>query len=344
VARSAFSGWELAIKADVDRDPRPGRFLLTGSANALALPRLADSLAGRMEVHTLWTLSQGELRGRREGFVDALFAPRWELSLPTATAASPPQADDDLQAAMLTGGYPEVNQRTSVRRRAAWFGAYLTTILQRDVRDLAQIAGLASLPRLLSLLAARSGGLLNLASLARDSGIPRSSVERYVRLLQAVFLVRLLPAWAGNPSKRVTRSPKVLLTDTGLLSSLLGLSPKRLANDLGGTARGSLTETFAITEILRQLGWSKTPATPWHYRTHDGAEVDLVLEGPGDAVVGVEVKSSHTVRRRAVRGLESLRAAAGERFLRGVVLYTGPDVKPLGADLYAVPLRALWDA
>src|SRR5574340_996593 len=207
-------GLFLAIKAQVDQKRQAGRFLLTGSANVLLLPALSESLAGRMEIVTLWPLSQGELDNAQERFVDTLFAETPSFSCDGG------EDRDNLIAKVLRGGYPEVVARPAADRRNAWFGSYVTAILQRDVRDLAHIEGLTDLPRLLSLLAARLGSLLNLAEISRSIAMPQTTLKRYMTLLQATFLVQPLPAWSGNLGKRLVKAPKLFLNDTGLAAYL----------------------------------------------------------------------------------------------------------------------------
>jgi len=325
----------LVLKAAVDRARRPGRFLLTGSADVLMLPAVSESLAGRVEILTLWPLSQGEIEGLREGFVDALFA---EGDLP-ATGVEPVQREEVLARA-VAGGYPEVLGRELPRRRRAWFGSYITTILQRDVRDIASIAGLAELPHLLALIATRTAALVNFAELSRASGIPQSTLKRYMSLLEATFLVQTLPAWSGNLGKRLTRSPKLLLCDTGLMAYLLGIGDASAAAD--SPLLGSLLENFVAMEIRKQIGWSETQPRMYHFRTETNQEVDVVLEDAAGRLVGVEVKASGSVSRHDFRHLAALEEMAGERFRRGVVLYTGAEAVAFGPRLYALPVSALW--
>lgn len=225
-------------------------------------------------------------------------------------------------------------------RRRAWFGSYVTAILQRDVRDLSNIEGLTELPRLLSLLAARTASLVNYSELSRSASIPQSTLKRYISLLQATFLVQTLPAWSGNLNKRLVRSPKLLLCDTGLVSSLQGLSAERFAAD--PVLVGPLLENFVAMELMKQSAWSQTQPRLFHFRTQTGQEVDIVLEDAAGHIVGVEVKGAATVGARDFRGLRTLAEACGDRFRRGVVLYTGKVAIPFGKDLYALPVSSLW--
>lgn len=328
-------GLTLAIKAAVDAQRTPGRFLLTGSASALALPRVADSLAGRMELLTLWPFSQGELEGVAGSFPDRAFVKQWQ----------PPDvrhnADGNaLLDRILSGGYPDVVARTNTQRRAAWFDSYLAAILQRDVRDLANIENLGEVPRLLALLASRSCSLINYADLARSLAIPQSTLKRYVALLETTFLVRRLPAWSANLGSRLIKSPKLLLADTGLLSHLLGLDRTRLANDR--TLLGHVLENFVAMEVVKQLGWSKGRFQLFHFRAATGHEVDLLLEDPAGSLVGIEVKAGANVENKDFAGLRFLAGLAGKRFRRGFVLYTGDSVVPFAPDLCALPITWLW--
>ncbi len=321
----------LAIKAAVDADRRAGQFLLTGSASILSLPRLSESLAGRMEIHTLWPFSQGEISSVRETFIDRVFA--GELSAPTV------RPEQTIIERICVGGYPEARKRKTARRHA-WFDSYLEAIMQRDIRDLANIERLSEVPRLLALLASRAGQLVNNADLSRSLGIPQTTLKRYMALLETTFILRFLPAWFTNIGKRLTKAPKLLLTDTGLLVHLLGIDGDRLRTDR--TLFGHVLENFAAMEVVKQLGWSDRRCRLYHFRTETGAEVDLVLEDSAGGLVGIEVKSAVTLRNEDIRGLAALAGIAGPRFVRGIVLYTGTEIVPFGKRLHAVPISQLW--
>jgi predicted AAA+ superfamily ATPase len=321
-----------AIKMSVDRDRRPGRFLLTGSANVLLLPKISESLAGRMELITLWPLSQGELHAQQEKFLDGVFAER----LPALRESDA----FDLKNMVLAGAYPEVIQRPAGKRRDAWFAAYITALLQRDVRDLANIDGLTDMPRLLSLLAARVGGLLNMSELSRSSGIPNSTLKRYLSLLQATFLFQPLPAWSSNLGKRLIKSPKIHLIDSGLAAHLAGITRQSLDRD--PVFFGHLLETFVVGELRKQNGWSDRRVNLYHYRTTTGREVDILLEDAAGRLVGLEVKASSTVGRKDFSGFDALSEDVGDRFVRGVVLYSGEQAVSFGEHYVALPVGALW--
>lgn len=323
-----------ALKREVDRHPVPGRFLLTGSANVFMLPTAAESLAGRMEVLTLDPLSQCEIEGSPHNFVDALFGPApWvRRTLPTDRA--------DLVRRLVSGGFPEGLGRTDAQRRDAWFRAYLTSLLQRDVRDYANIEGLHDMPRLLSLLAARASSLLNMAEVSRATGIAHSTLRRYLSLLEALFIVQPLPAWSANLGKRLVKAPKLHLIDAGLTAHLRGHTDAAVL--ALSPLLGPPLETFAVQELRRHLRSADTAASALHFRTAAGLEVDMVLETPDQRIVGVEVKASASITQADFSGLRALASAAGNAFVRGVVLYTGEQLLPFEETLWAVPLGVLW--
>jgi uncharacterized protein len=323
------------IKMEVDRAQRPGQFLLTGSADVLLLPSVSESLAGRMEILSLKPLSQDEILGRPALFVEALFGQeQWQVASMSVERA-------DICRRIVAGGFPEPLGRESEQRRAAWFKAYITSLLQRDVRDLANIEGLTDMPRLLSLLAARVGGLMNMAEISRTAGIPHTTLRRYLSLLEMTFILQPLPAWSGNLGKRLARSPKIHLVDTGLAAHLRGEADvERLVLS---PSLGPLLESFVLQELRKQLDWSATGGAAYHYRTTAGQEVDMVLESPGLGVVGIEVKASAVVTSGDFRGLRSLKEAAGSSFVRGVVVYLGDKILSFGDSLWAVPVSRIWE-
>ena len=324
----------LALKAEVDRDRTPGRFLLTGSANVLLLPRLSEALVGRMEILTLWTFSQGELEGVKETFVDNLFSASIGKAHPTSASRS------DLPARITRGGFPEAVARTNPARRGRWFESYLSAILQRDIRDLANIEGLKEVPRLLAFLAARAAALQNFSEISRGVGIPQTTLKRYLSLLQASFLIHTAPAWTGNVEGRLVKAPKLFFCDSGLLCHGLGLTPDRLRKE--PNFLGPVLENFVAMEIWKQISWSRIQPRMHHFRSHAGEEVDIVLEDSRGRIVGVEVKASESVRPHDLKGLYALAKETGERFHRGIVLYGGKEVVSFRKNVHAMPLELLW--
>jgi predicted AAA+ superfamily ATPase len=321
----------LALKAEVDRNRRPGRFLLTGSADVMLLPDLAKALVGRMEVFTLWPFSQGKIESKPEGFIKTLFG-----STPLQPTTTPLDRSQ-LHEMLLRGGYPTAYQRQPARRRS-WFSSYLDTLLQREVRELANIEGLTALLRLLKLLATRTASTINFADFSRSSAIPQTTLKRYLALLETTFLIRLLPAWSGNLGKRLVKAPKLILNDTGLTAYLLGLGPTLTDQNQWGP----LIENFVAMELMKQSTWTQHPVELFHFRTHSGREVDLVLEDPTGRLVGIEVKASATVKADDFKGLHYFAEEVKTRFHRGIVLYTGNETVPFGPDLYALPITSLW--
>jgi hypothetical protein len=324
------------IKAAIDRHRQPGQFLLTGSANVMLLPKLSDSLAGRMEVLTLWPFSQGELRGVRENFVEHLFSAGHANRSGRRFSVS----WEELLEIMVAGGYPPAVARHAPARRDAWFQSYILTMLQRDIRDLASIVDFTAIPRLLSVVAARAGSLLNFADLSRTMALPQTTLKRYFALLENTFLVQLLRPWARNLGKRVIQTPKVYLNDSGLLAYTLGASADRVKTE--GNLTGPILENFVLMELRKQCSWSAIRPDLFYWRTVSGQEVDFVLEDRTGKVVGIEVKAAATLGSNDVRGLKALADAVGKSWIRGVVLYSGSEVIPFAADLHGVPLNSLW--
>ncbi len=322
------------LKAVVDRRREPGRFLLTGSANVLLLPTLADSLAGRLGVLRLHPLAQCELAERRPGFLGALFGGAFK-------ARKLDRLGSALAERIVAGGYPAALARSTSRRRATWYRDYVESLVQRDVRDLARIASLDALPRLLTLAAGQTARLMNVSDLASPFQLSRPTIRDYVTLLERVFLLDELPPWHTNRLSRLIKTPKLHVGDTGLACALLGLDAAALAKDRD--TFGQLLETFVFQELSRQASWEDAEIRFHHYRDKDGSEVDLVLERGADGLAGIEIKASATVTAADFRSLRKLKDATGKRFAAGVVLYDGETSVGFGDGLYAVPIRALWE-
>ncbi len=327
----------LAIKSVVDLDPRPGRFIITGSSQLSANRGVSETLAGRIERFELWPFSQGELKGRREGFLDLLLDGALEME-----SASSLTKRDYLELASV-GGYPEAVLRARARR-VSWFDSYVDTVVEREAPGITTSPRTGELPRLLRLVAARQATVLNVADLARDARLPERSVYRYLDVLEAVFLVRRLPAWSPNLAQHEIRAPKIVLTDPGVAVALRGMDVNALVRpEIAQGADGAVLEGFVVTELIRQLGWSHTRARLLHYRDRQPAEVDVIVEAPDGRVAGIEVKSGADVGHGDVRHLAKLRDRLGHRFVAGVVLNTGPTALSLGERLLALPISVLWD-
>jgi predicted AAA+ superfamily ATPase len=323
----------LAIKQSVDRDQRPGRYLLTGSANILTAPTIADALTGRAEYLRLWPFSQAELRGVSTGLIAALFAGRAPHIL---DAASGRRAHAEM---LVAGGFPEARRR-SPDRRVPFFDSYLDTVLDRDLGSIARVHDRANVRRLLAAVAATTGSTLNLNDFARDLGIAANTVRAYVDLLETLFLVYRLPAWHSNLLSRLGKAPKLHIVDSGLLAYLLSANAERAWAD--PQIAGALIETFVIMEIVRQSSVELDPPRAFHFRDRHGHEVDMVLERRDGTIVGIEAKAAATAGRADFHGLRLMRDRLGERFAFGALLYTGSATVPFGDRLAAIPLQGLW--
>ena len=323
-----------ALKAVIDRRRAPGRLMLTGSANVLFVPHLADSLAGRMGILRLHPLAQCEIEQSKPRFLDALFRGRFRTGV-----ARP--LDGELTERIVAGGFPAALARRTVARRRAWYRDYVETQIQRDVRDLMRIRSLDALPKLLALAAGQTARLINVADLAAPFELSRQTIHEYVTVLERVFLLERLPSWHTNRLSRLVKRPKLHMGDTGVACALLGVDVAALDRDRG--MLGSLLETFVFQELRRHSSARPTPVEFHHFRDRDDFEVDLVLDDGAGRIAGVEVKAAATVHERDLRGLRKLRAVAGSRFASGVVLYDGSATIRFGDSLFAVPLRRLWE-
>jgi len=332
-----------AIKAEIDRDRRPGRFLLTGSSRLLSAPDMADSLVGRVETIELWPFAQSELTGSPSPsppgtLIDSLVDDPTGL-LRASRVRDARSLRADVIERICTGGFPEVVRRTP-RRRAPWFNSYVTTGVERAILQVSDIQRATEIPRLLRLCAARTAQELNVSNLANEFGLPSRTVGTYIAHLASAFLVHLVPAWSSNLSSKVIRRPKLMMVDTGLAAHLVGVGPTSL--DTTHAPFGALLETFVATELMKQLTWSTHRPRLFHFRDRNGAEVDLVLEYPDGRVVGIEVKATSTPRADDFRGLRWLADKLGSRFGYGLLLTSAPEATPFGARLAALPVDALW--
>ncbi len=324
----------LAIKESVDRYDAPGRFLLTGSANLATVPNIADSLAGRMAVIPLLPFAQSEIRATPGRLLDRLFAGE-EPSIDEDAVYG-----DDLLETVVRGGYPEVLRRAMPARRIAWLEDYVALILDRDVRDIANIDQLDRLPRLLDILAEHAGQLVNHSRVGAALGLSSVTAQKYVSILERLFLVRTLVSWSSNRLTRLIKTPKLHFLDTGLLATLREDEVDALRDDK--TRFGPLLESFVVSELMKLASWSERRLSFSHYRTKDQNEVDVVIEDRRGRIVGIEVKASATVKTDDFRGLRQLQEAVGDRFVRGLVLHDHDRVTPFGEKLQAAPLSVLW--
>lgn len=322
-----------AIKRSVDEKRRAGRFLLTGSANILALPQVSESLAGRMEIVNLLPLSRAEIRGSRPTFLRAAFAGK--INKPAETMIG-----EDLVEAVLIGGYPEMVRRKDPGRRRTWALDYVRAIVQRDVREISEVEKLDQMPRLLRVLANHSGQLTNFTQVGGQIGFDDKTTRKYIGILEQFFLVRRVEPWFRNRLKRLIKTPKLHFVDSGLLGALLAVTAERVERD--HSIFGPLLETFVFGEVLKQASWSDEGYALYHYRDKDQDEVDLVIETGSGTLVGLEVKAAATVNSDDFKGLRKLAAAVGNDFKLGVLLYDGERTLPFGDHLFAAPISCLW--
>ena len=323
----------LAIKKSVDEDYRPGRFLLTGSANVMTMPRVADSLAGRIETLRMLPLARAEIAGNEPVFLDRVFA--GELQ-----GTGQASVGDELVWIVLAGGFPEALARASERRRQTWARSWLESVLTRDLRDIVEIGKLTELPKFVRLLAEHSGKLVNYSRFGSGIGVSYKTGQRYVSLLEQVFVVATLQPWYTNALKRFVKTPKLHFLDSGLLAVARGLTFARLKADRAQF--GELLESFAFSEILKLMTASDLQLTPYHFRDQQMHEVDIVLERDDGMIAGIEIKATATVRSGDFAGLRTLAEACGERFSHGVVLYDSTELVPFGDRMVAAPLSCLW--
>ncbi len=310
-----------------------GKFLLTGSANVMALPQLSDALAGRMSTHTLLPLSARELDKNREGsFIDRVFCS--ELHFGDAS-------ESDLEQVLADATFPELLTIGDRALRQEWCDSYLQTVLYRDVHSLLEVQKLASLPDMLSLLAARAGGLLNESSLARDLALNHITVKKYRILLESLFLTLSVPAWTPNLGKRLIKTPKVYLCDLNLLLHLLN-AELGFVQSADRTQMGRVMENFAAVELAKQATFSSTRTRLYHYRTSSGQEVDFVLESQRGEIVGIEVKSTSNISSRNFRSLEALKGDIGKKFKCGIVVHPGKKAVQFSNQFFALPIASFW--
>lgn len=328
----------LAIKAAVDKSQAKGQFVLAGSTRFLSDPSLSESLAGRAGIVEIWPFAMQELRGADGGFLSAAFTEPDRLR---SAPASDYQRSDYFEL-ICAGGYPEPQSMTTSRARDQWYRAYLQAVIDTDVREMARVEEPSNLASLLRLVAMSTAGEFNATKAGSDLGLHRVTVDRYLSLLETVFLVRPLPAWSRNLTARAVRRPKLHITDTGLAAHLIGVDAEGLARRVA-PSRGPLVESFIVNEVAKQATWSPISLRLYHWRLPQSHEVDLIVERANGQVIGVEAKATDALRLEDFRGLTALRDRLGDDFLHGFVFYTGPRSLSFGDRLTALPISALWD-
>jgi hypothetical protein len=323
----------LAIKKSIDEDRRPGRFLLTGSANVMTIPKVADSLAGRMETLTLLPFAQCEMSGQGGGWLESVFSGK-------PPAVSNGVVGRDLIETVVSGGYPEVLARTAARRRKAWIRQYLDALIRRDIREMSNIHKVENLPRFLEALAAVAGQLCNYSKIGGQVGLTSKTVDTYMALFEQMYLLQRVTPWAANRLKRMVKTPKMHFNDTGVLSHLSGLTADVTQKNRG--IFGNVLESFVYGELRKLASFSDDGHRIYHYRDTRQREVDFVMEDEAGRIAGIEVKASATVTAADFKGMRELAEAGGDDFVLGMVLYDGEETLPFGDRMYAVPISSLW--
>ncbi len=329
------------IKSSLNRLTRPGRFVLTGSTRHDALPQAAQALTGRLSRLALFPFAQAELNGVEPQLIRGLFEdPRAVVTLPQQV----PTTRVEYQKKVLAGGFPLALTRSTESARGRWIDQYLNLTLSRDIRELSKIRQDAQLPKLLYRLAAQTAQLLSVQSVSKDLALNRSTVENYIQLLEAVFLIHRLPAWGQSPKVRAIGTPKLHVLDSAVAARLMRLNSARLA-ELNTTSLqqfGHVLESFVVAEALKQASWLPEAVTAGHWRTRDGDEVDLILERDDGLVVALEVKSSGQVSDSDFRSLRKLRRIIGTDFVAGAILYLGEQAFTKEDRLHALPIDRFW--
>jgi uncharacterized protein len=321
-----------AIKRSIDQNRQPGRFLLTGSANLLALPQIGDSLAGRMEILTLLPLSRAEIQRRENHFIKFAQNQSW----PNQTTCF---EQSEIISEALAGGYPEMLTRPTFERRNAWAKSYIRAIVERDVKDISSIEKLVEMPRLLEVLAQQSGKLTNFTQIGGQLNLDTKTAQKYAGLLETLFLVHQLRPWYSNTLSRIVKTPKIHFLDSGLLACLNRITPGSIATD--NSTLGVLLETWVYSELLKMCTLADEPWNIYYYRDKDQVEVDFILENHARKIIGIEVKANRTIFNQDFRGLRKLATLTEKNWISGIVLYHGERCLSFGDNLWAIPFSLL---
>ncbi len=324
------------IKVSVDQNRRPGRFILTGSVNLLLIPGLTQTLAGRMEIIDLYPLTESEKSRSVGNFLYDLFDDRLKPDFKTNRTVI---SNLEFEERIISGGYVEPLNRDILRARQ-WRRSYLRDIAEREVPETFKIRNPELLSRIMELLAWRTGSLLRISELVKAFAVHRLTLERYLAYLERVYLVRRIPAWHSNKTKRLTKSPKIHFIDCGLAATLADFPMDN--QEKNRVYLGHLCESFVVQQIIAHAGWTNPDLRFWHYRDKDQVEVDLVMT-LREKVWGFEIKSKTSVNSRDAKGLIKLANACGNDFQKGILFYRGSDIISLAKGLVlAVPVSELW--
>ncbi|MBV6493627.1 MAG: hypothetical protein LDLANPLL_01650 [Turneriella sp.] len=320
----------IAIKKTIDENRKPGRFILTGSANVMVLPKVADSLAGRMETLTLLPFAQCEIEKKKSNWLDSIFDGR----PPMATRSK------NLVERVLRGGYAEMLRRPTPQRRTSWARQYIKAVVERDVKDIAAIEKLGHLPKFLQVLAQTAGQMCNYTALGGQLQFDGKTAANYIGVLENMFLLKRIEPWANNKLSRLVKTPKLQFLDSGLLASLLGVTAEEIKRDR--TRFGVLLETFVYSELLKFANVSYNDYRFMYYRDADKYEVDFIIENIAGELIGIEVKSTISLRESDLRNLKKWSSLAGKKYKMGILFYSGDETLPLGNNIWCVPFSSLW--
>lgn len=326
----------LPIKEHVDSTNQKGAFLLTGSANILAMPNVADSLAGRMAVFELLPLAAQEILNNQNNWIAEIFT----NPNPEVFAKKSNLNFEDMCNLVISGGYPEVYKSESKKFKNVWFESYTKTMIERDLRELSDYKSVSRMHRLFQLLAVRSSTIINLMDFARSSEIPASSISLYLDAMESLFLIKRIPGYYSNLNKRLTKAPKIYLVDSGLMCHLVGVESTKKPWE--HREWGQIFETFVLNEIRKQLTWADIQVNLYHYRTQHGKEIDIVLENKQREIIAIEVKASTTVSASMGKNFSYLRADSKEQFKIGLVIYLGNSIEIIDEKVYAIPLSYIF--
>jgi len=326
----------LTLKQSIDLNRKPGRFILTGSANLLLVPEFTDALVGRMEILRLHPLSQQELEQTKYApFLERMFTGDFELE-------KSQRLGSNLRERIVGGGYAPALVRQSNRKRSNWYGNYINSLIYRDVLNISKIQSIEILPQLLTAVANLTAQLFNVSSLSQKLQMNRNTIGDYLNLLQYQFLIERLPPWHTNRMKRLIKTPKIHFGDTGLACSLIGINASALLNNRD--LLGQLVESFVFQELRRQASASLEPYRFYHFRDRDGVEVDMIIERSAFELVGIEVKAGSTIFDSDFKGLRKVKSAHPDKFKFGAVLYDGETCASYGDNMFIIPIRKLWES
>jgi len=320
------------IKLDIDAHRINGNFLLTGSANVLDMKKAKDTLAGRIVEIPMYPLTQKEIHNKpNENIIDVLFG-EGVIALKSVKISY-----ENMLDAMLNGGYPEILKIDSIRGKSLWFNAYISTYVERDIRDVGELRDISAFIRFYNIIAPRSCGLVNKSDLANESNLSEATVNNYLAMLEMIYQISLLNPYASNVSKRFIKSSKLFMTDSGLFSHLLGISS--VDELVHSTHKGDVVETFVYAELLKHIGYAQIQTKIYHYRTNDKKEIDFIVE-KGDKIFAIEVKSSQSIKKEAFKHILDFQNKSNKEVV-GIVFYGGTDILPFGDEnhlRFAVPL------